>query len=363
MKNKGIFYNYQLSTSFIRSDKTSLEERYRVVSFIFNPQQIWSHFWVFFQQAFYLLRYWKQYDVIVSQIAAYHTFLPSLLSQLKLKKHVIILHGTDCNIIPEIHYGNLRKWPLRWFTIKSLKMATLLLPVSERLMDNDSNYLDDTSAIYGLKRNVPNLQVPYKVIHNGLDVTIFKNTYKDRAPKSFVTVALGLEKQRNYLLKGIDLIYAIAKDNPDYTFTIVGSDAIFQQVHTLNNVKIIGKTQAETLVDIYNQHQFYLQLSMSESFGMALCEAMLCGCIPVVSDVGMMPEIVGKSGFVLHHKEVTSLDLLLKEAIASSQEDTERNQEERSASIVTRYALDIRKKALFDTLDPLFSSELLQSHN
>ena len=50
---------------------------------------------------------------------------------------------------------------------------------------------------------------------------------------------------------------------------------------------------------LYNESKFYFQLSNTEGFGVALCEAMLCGCVPIVSDVNFLPSIVGNSGFVL----------------------------------------------------------------
>ena len=43
----------------------------------------------------------------------------------------------------------------------------------------------------------------------------------------------------------------------------------------------------------------YCQISVSESFGVSLLEAMACGCIPVVTDVDAMPMIVGASGVVI----------------------------------------------------------------
>ena len=43
---------------------------------------------------------------------------------------------------------------------------------------------------------------------------------------------------------------------------------------------------------------------MSEGFPNALCEAMLSGCIPIVSNVGAMPKIVKETGYLLLKKDI-----------------------------------------------------------
>jgi glycosyltransferase involved in cell wall biosynthesis len=54
---------------------------------------------------------------------------------------------------------------------------------------------------------------------------------------------------------------------------------------------------------------------MMEGFPSAPCEAMLCECIPIVSHVGAMPEIVGRSGFILNKKDVNELIALVNKAL------------------------------------------------
>ncbi|WP_332911264.1 glycosyltransferase [Algoriphagus boritolerans] len=73
----------------------------------------------------------------------------------------------------------------------------------------------------------------------------------------------------------------------------------------------MGKLKATELLKQYNTHQFYLQLSTSEGFPNALGEAMACGCVPIGSAVGAIPEIIDKTGFLLFRKEINELEALI----------------------------------------------------
>jgi len=59
---------------------------------------------------------------------------------------------------------------------------------------------------------------------------------------------------------------------------------------------------------------------MFEGFPNALCEAMLCGCIPVGSDVAAIPEIIGDTGYILRKRSVALLRELLNNADSSQSE-------------------------------------------
>ncbi len=62
---------------------------------------------------------------------------------------------------------------------------------------------------------------------------------------------------------------------------------------------------------------FYCQLSMSEGFGVALAEAMACGCVPIVSKVGILDFITGDSGFILEKHDPDLLRSLIDKAVES----------------------------------------------
>jgi len=347
MSLKTIIYNYQKDSSFIKKDRFIISTHYEVINYRFSTSKkiltplLLVHHFVF------LLYHWFKYDIIVSHIAGYHTFIPSLLSFLKLKKHIIILHGTDSNIIPEINYGNLQKPYLKWFTKFSIKHATILLPVSLSLIDNQSMYYSGQNARFGLKSIIHDFNTKFEVIHNGLDCDLFKIIHLDRDPSSFMTVALDLHLEKNVKLKGIDLILQLAKAFPEFNFTIIGSQKIFGYNDSLNNVKLIGKVSQEDLIQHYNSHKFYFQLSISESFGLSLCESMLCGCIPIVSNVGMMHDIIEDKGYILEKRDFNELKKLITQILSNPKNISQQNLRN---LVINKYAENIRKEKLINVI-------------
>jgi glycosyltransferase involved in cell wall biosynthesis len=98
---------------------------------------------------------------------------------------------------------------------------------------------------------------------------------------------------------------------------IIGVPQSFVFENKPDNVICFPPVKNEELISHYNRATYYLQLSMAEGFPNALCEAMLCGCVPIVSDVASMPEIVSDSGFVLKKKSKSLLSELIKNVIDS----------------------------------------------
>jgi glycosyltransferase involved in cell wall biosynthesis len=298
---------------------------------------------LFIKQKIFILKNIFNTSVYISQFAGYHSFLPGIFARLTGKPHLIISGGTDCVSFPGIGYGNFFKTFLGLFTKWSFQLATHIAPKHESLWKHNYNYDKTEPSLQGIKAFIPTLKTAHTVITNGYDYEKWQASNVDRLPKSFITVSGGFQFPFQVALKGIDLILEVAPHFPDCTFTILGVPSSKKLEIKSSNVKILPPAKNEDLIEIYSRNQYYLQLSMAEGFPNALCESMLCGCIPIVSNVFSMPEIIGEGGYVLQERNIDHLKSLIQNAIENS--DANKSVVARNR-IIENYTLTKRKVAL-----------------
>ena len=338
-----IIYTYPIATAFTDRDIEMLRpfQPIKALPFTNDPVKLPLYFILqFFQLLFFLPRTTKY----LCFFSGYHSVLPVVFGKLFGIKVFIQSGGTDAMNMPEINYGNFRKKWLRKATVYSFKNCSMILPVAESLVECDYTYDPRIDRRQGLKNLIPDLQTPIRVIHNGFDADFWVDEQKPKRPFSFITVAVGITKANRAAVKGIDLILDMAKLFPDYSFTLVGDPNFSSE---LPNVNVIGKLTPSLLKDEFNRHQFYLQLSTSEGFPNALAEAMLCGCIPIGSAVGAIPEIIGDTGFVLQQKDAEQLKSIFSQLPKIDLEQLRTQARER---IKRQFSYEKRQRALLTLL-------------
>ncbi len=73
------------------------------------------------------------------------------------------------------------------------------------------------------------------------------------------------------------------------------------------SVNFTGILQDVELVEMLNKHKFILVPSIwEEPFGLVALEGMACGCIPIVSNGGGLPEAVGEAGLIFERDDLSS---------------------------------------------------------
>jgi glycosyltransferase involved in cell wall biosynthesis len=231
-------------------------------------------------------------------------------------------------------------------------MVKVVSAVHKSLFLRKDNYYINEESNQGILHFVPNASFIQNEIPNGFDIQTFSilTPWKDRIPNSFISISASLDNPVRMKLKGIDMVLELAKRFPDSIFTLVGA----KNPGTLNippNVQLIPFVPNEELPQIYNTHKFYLQLSISEGFPNALCEAMACGCIPIVSEVASMPEIVGNNGLKIPSRDIKILESLIKSYV--DQPELDAVSTKASASISERYPIQLRKTEMLKLVDSL----------
>lgn len=88
-------------------------------------------------------------------------------------------------------------------------------------------------------------------------------------------------------------------------------------------IKLIGKVSHEELLYWYNSVDFVIATSHREAGGVAVCEAMSCGCIPVLSDIPSFVTMTdGACGYIFEKGNVHSLyKTLLKTRTAETESE------------------------------------------
>ncbi|MCU0370424.1 MAG: glycosyltransferase family 4 protein [Bacteroidales bacterium] len=346
---KNLIYISPDETSFTKKDIDFLSKKYHVLT----KYQPWSDkhkiFINFFRQFIFLLRFMPKSVAIMIMFGGYWSFLPALLGKLFNKPVYIILGGADCVSFPEYQYGSLRKPILRKIIKWSYMLADRLLPVADSLVRSDYEYDPEVKQTrQGFLNFFPDLKTPFSVIYNGFDPGYWKPPAAEKSPLHFTTIAKVSDMTR-YKVKGIDLIVSIAPHFPGHFFHIVGLDGKF--AHSLGelpaNIIVHDFMSGDQLRDLLGKSRFYMQVSMSEGFPNALCEAMLCECIPVGTYVGAIPFIIDDSGIVIGKKDIELAIERISGLIQLPGSEMDNLGKKARKNIVARFPLDNREHSIF----------------
>lgn len=338
MNNKAhVTYVSSVKASFVLQDIEWLSERFYIESYFLLLESKAHLPWKLLKLFFDLLLHSKG-NILVS-FGGYHSFVAALVAKMKGTKCFIILNGTDSTSIPEFRYGHLRKGILRWFCLQSYKMCDRLLPVSQSLIETTNDYAFDTARKLGLKASFSNHKFDYQVIPNGFDLDFWNEAADLRTAQiSFVTVVGSVDRVFH---KGLDIILEVAPRFPQFQFKVVGLDSLDGSPA---NVVFKGFLNREELRREYQSSHFYFQLSVWEGFGCALCEAMLCGCTPIVSAVNMLPQIAGHDQLVLKNRSTEELVALIHEVTEGIPSYAARE------LVVSRFGMETRLSQLSNVL-------------
>ncbi len=318
--------------TFVEIDLQLLRTAHKVRALHFRRSRPWRillDFWCAVRGALWA-------DVVLAWFGSYHAFLAFLPALVFRRKRVIIASGYDVANEPLLRYGGLRGGIRRWMGLKAFQWADQVLSVSS----------------FSAQQAVQNAYVSpgkVQVIYHGVDNEFYHPSLPN-AERAGVLVVSTINAQ-TLQIKGLNTFLEVARHLPEVQFTVIGpwEDRVITLLkgQASGNLCFAGAVHGPQLVDAMASARVYTQLSAYESFGMAVAEAMLCGCAPVVSDRGALPEVVGDCGFIVPYGDVAATVQAIRAALEVGEEERKRYRQR----IVENFSLESRRAQLLAALE------------
>ena len=308
------------STSFIKKDCDILKKHFDV-----HIIDTADYKWKFFKGIRVIFTEVKNCDITFSWFADRYAAIAVFFSRVYKKKSIVVAGGYDVAYAPEIKYGAFTKLKEKIPAKYALKKTDLVLAVSK--------YVEQESLKRVKLKDI-------KLIYNGVDK---RQNNSEKKEKKIVTI--GRVTKDGIKLKGLESFAKISKKFPDFQFIIIGPKEKEAEEHlkSINpNLKLTGFVSHDDVFKYLDSAVVYCQLSFIESFGIGTAEAMTCGCIPVVTKRGGLPEVVGDTGFYTEYDNVQKTVDAVKKAIVESGKNMLKSRER----IQNNFSIEKREKEL-----------------
>jgi glycosyltransferase involved in cell wall biosynthesis len=320
-----LLYVHSRKASFVAIDRDILAERFEIED-LYQPGRV--------PNPLAVIRGVLKADLVFGWFASWHTFLPITLAWLLRKPSVMVIGGFDTASMPDIGYGHqrggLRRHASRWI----FRRAT-------RLITNSSYSLSE------IERNRPIPPERVTVVHHGVPDPF----QQEPGEKERSALTVGAIDRSTLVQKGQLPFVQAASELPDVRFVFAGKwldDAVDElRAVAPSNVELTGWLSDDELHAAYRRAAVYVQASRHEGFGLAVAEAMLAGCVPVVMNVTAMPEVVGDAGVIIESQEPAAVADGIRRALAMAPDAAARAR----ARILTTFPMESRRDGILRVVD------------
>jgi glycosyltransferase involved in cell wall biosynthesis len=322
---KRILYVHSRKASFVAIDREILAGRFEIED-LYQPGRL--------PDPAKVVRGVLRADLVFGWFASWHTFFPITLAWLLGKPSVLVIGGFDTASMPDIGYGHqqggLRRHASRWI----FRRAT-------RLITNSSYSLGE------IERNTPLDPSRVTVVHHGVPDSLGEEPHD----KERMALTVGAVDRGTLVQKGQLAFVRAAGELPDVPFVLAGrwlDDAVDElRAEAPANVELTGWLSQAELLERYRRAAVYVQASRHEGFGLAVAEAMLAGCVPVVVNATAMPEVVGDAGVLIESQGPAEVADGVRRALALGP-DAARSARER---ILTAFPMTSRSEGILRVVD------------
>jgi len=308
MKKKIAFIS-AYNTSFVKRDIESLSEHYEINRLDYTG--IEKGVMPLLKQFWQILSAVNGSDLAFVWFADLRAFITGFICKIMRKKMLVVVGGYEMANHPEISYGAMIGSFSRWRVKKIFEWSSNVLVVDESLK---------LEAVSQIKAD------PQKIITipTGFDTNLFKPAGEKTEE---VLLVASVKVEQTLFVKGIYNYLEVARQMPEVRFSLVGIRGYaleLLQNQKPENLEIIGFLQQDELIAKLQKTKVYCQLSLREGLPNALCEAMLCNCIPVGTKVNGIPNAIGNTGFLVKHGDIGQTVDAIKQALKKQTTDEPR---------------------------------------
>ena len=343
-----IIYVKNGDSSFMRIDEEILTRNFNTCVLNLNNAGRYTYFFQLIKLIITLAFRMPAMSLAFTRFADWHSAIIAFFCRLYRKKLVLVVGGYDAYWLPEFRYGVYdRKTRGRWAKY-ALRNASMILPNNPSLRYAKNKYETGITREGGIDFFVPERKGKLQVMHNGYHTDFWVPSTAPKNINLVITVAY-INNFRSYQIKGLSDFVQVAYNMPDMAFRLIGADLelLLKWERKLPaNLSVIESMNRDELLLQYQEAKVFCLFSLTEGMSNVMCEAMLCECIPVVSDVNFNAELVGESGFVVKKREPA----LIMEAIRMAADTTTERGNKARKQIVEYYPLQRREKELVEIL-------------
>jgi glycosyltransferase involved in cell wall biosynthesis len=326
-----ILFVHNGPTHFVQFDLDELRERYDVTECYLRSR--WINAASIWQQV-------RSHDLVFGWFASWHTFLPLLFARVSGKPSLLVIGGYDLADMPEIGYGHQRGGIKRWVSRRTMYLANRLV----------------TNSYYSRNEAARNALLPEGEVHPIYHGVRDPFGSLPKGSRARIALTVGNVDQSNLRRKGHEPFVHTAALMPEVKFVLAGAwkDHAIEYLRSIAtpNVTFTGWLSEEALWDYYRRAAVYVQASLHEGFGLSVAEAMLAGCIPVITKAGALPEVAGEFGVTIAEPEPAIIAQAIEKGLAQDDESRIVIRQ----TILDRFPMKKRGQALDQLIAPLLDN-------
>jgi glycosyltransferase involved in cell wall biosynthesis len=215
------------------------------------------------------------------------------------RKTAMTIHGASWFVHPEL-YDPLGIAYIKAFMPLYCRKADLILSNSRLTTDDFIRILkvppEKIATIpLGTNRN-------FKVIDDRPALDAYRQRHN--LPEKFLVSVIRYDPRKNF--KNLIAAFRLLRKRTPCKLVVTGigcekyrEEYRLEEDGTADDVQFLGWVEPSELPLLYTLAHGLFFPSVYEEFGIPVCEAMACGCPPVVSQTGALPEVAGDAGLIV----------------------------------------------------------------